>query len=95
MVSSAVDRVQEVNPGQNENEVSMDKFREAVEMYCEYGAEHDCNMCAMRASCYIAGRGKRPNNMSDREIEIMFVMATEMWSELKKLLDSIDDKPEK
>ena len=95
MVSSAVDRVQEVNPGQSENEVSMDKFREAVEMYCEYGTEHDCNMCAMRAACYIAGRGKSPNNMSDREIEIMFTMAVEMWSEMKKLLDSINDEPEK
>ena len=69
----------------------MYKFRDAVESYCKFGVEHHCNMCAISAACYIAGRDTDPSDMSDREIEIMFNNAVDMWSELNDLLDSIND----
>ena len=71
----------------------MDKFREALEEYCQFAIEHHCNMCAISAACYIVGRGSDPVDMDDREVEILFKNAADMWLELGQLLDSINDEP--
>ena len=70
----------------------MDKFRDAVEGYCEYQAQNQCDKCAIHAACHIANPEQTPEGMSDRDIEILFNVATDMYKELVMLLDTIREK---
>ena len=70
----------------------MDKFRDAVEGYCEYQAQNQCDKCAIHAACHIANPVQTPEGMSDRDIEILFNVATDMYKELVMLLDTIREK---
>ena len=70
----------------------MNKFRDAVEGYCEFQVQNQCDKCAIHAACNIANPDKTPDEMSDRDIEILFNVATDMYSELVMLLDAIREK---
>lgn len=68
----------------------MDKFREALESYCQFRVEHDCEKCAFGAACGIVHPIKSPGEMSDRELEILFNNAVILWGEMRDVLDAVD-----
>lgn len=67
----------------------MDKFRSALESYCQFRVEYDCGKCAFHAACNIANAEKNPEDMTDREIEILFNNAVILWGEMHEVLDEI------
>ena len=68
----------------------MGNIREAIEGYCEHQAHYDCERCALYAACTIANPQAKPENMSNRDIDILFNNATHMCKELEVLIESVE-----
>ena len=67
----------------------MDTFRKAIEDYCEYTADHCCAKCAFCTPCKLINKDKTPEEMGDRDIDLLFYAAIHFYDEMGRILDSV------
>lgn len=60
----------------------MEEFRTSIEGYCQLVVDYDCRTCAFSAACNIAAKDLHPEEMTDREIQIMYNNALSLYAEM-------------
>ena len=67
----------------------MDAFRNALESYCQYTADNCCAKCAFCVPCKLINKDKTPEEMGDRDIDLLFYAAIHFYDEMGRVLDSV------
>lgn len=70
----------------------MDKFRKAIEGYCEYTADGYCDKCAFRVPCKLINEDKTPSEMGDRDVDLLFYAAMHFYEEMEQVLRSVAEE---
>ena len=70
----------------------MDKFRDAIESYCQYTADHCCARCVFCVPCKLINKDKTPEEMDDRDIDLLFYAAMHFYDEMGQVLGSVAEK---
>ena len=70
----------------------MDKFKNALISYCDYTADHCCAKCAFCVPCKLINKDKTPEEMDDRDIDLLFYAAMHFYDEMGQVLGSVAEE---